>query len=401
MTQHEEKEALQQIRAAVALYGRDVKQYQNLGNIRAVLSPDGDYVLLNYTEEATYERTWSPVERVCRGLVLHIESTTIVALPFPKFFNLNEVEETRFDNLPNESFEVTTKMDGSCGIVWRDLEGRMRISTRGSFVSEQAEWAQRYWDEHYGPDRLPADTTLLFEIIYPENRVVLKYRPEEAGLYLIGGRLNNLGTDYSYSALAILAKASGFKTVPRHHILDLAGFVEVLPGLIGMEGVVIRFRNGLRVKLKTEEYVQLHKLISGLTPKRALDLLKQGGEAFHAYAIQLPDELQATARGYAAKINRVILAYFWVARERYQSILDLSDLPAVSRDAPDFEQQARARRKFVAQQIQTQVEPNLRPLVWALYDNKPIRQLLLKQIDLVRLFGPEAVEAETRLAEAA
>jgi RNA ligase len=402
MTQEEQAAALEEIRAAVALYGPDVAEYRNLGNIRATLSPDGAYILLNYTEEATFQRRWSPIEQVCRGLVLHIESTTIVALPFPKFFNLNETEATRLENLPaHERFEVTDKLDGSLGILFKDMRHKVRVVTRGSFVSEQAQWAQAYWDENYGPNLLPQGYTLLFEIIYPENRIVLNYSKDQAGLYLLGARDNRTGHDFSHHDLVDFAKHSGFKLVGVHHLFpDLAHIAGFIPDIKGIEGVVIRFESGLRVKLKTDEYVQLHKLISRLTPKTVLDLLKIGDEAFHAYAIQLPDELQATARRYEQTIKRFTTREFKEALDFVETVR-----PQLEREWEDETGTAladpRSLKAAFARRAKTYLDPAERAVAFAIYDHKPVRLLLLKQVNLVELFGAEAEADELETIEAA
>jgi hypothetical protein len=79
------------IGAAVLEYGRDTARYKELGNIRAVVDPfTGNFVLLNYTDEATYGKTWNDVERASRGLIYDLRNGQPVAIPFPKFFNVNE-----------------------------------------------------------------------------------------------------------------------------------------------------------------------------------------------------------------------------------------------------------------------------------------------------------------------
>ena len=45
--------------------------------------------------------------------------------------------------------EVTDKMDGSLGILYRRPDGVCAIATRGSFASDQALEANKIWSESY------------------------------------------------------------------------------------------------------------------------------------------------------------------------------------------------------------------------------------------------------------
>jgi hypothetical protein len=163
---------------------------------------------------------------------------------------------------------------------------------------------------------------------------------------------------------------------------------------------VIRFERGLRVKLKTEEYIALHRIISRLTPKTVLELLKLGDEAFHEYAVQLPDELQATARRYEQTIKRFMTQQFAAARAfvetvRPQLVTEWTDETGTALADP------RSIRADFARRVNEYLEPAYRSLAFAIYDDKPVRQLLLKQVNLEKLFGLEALAEALVLEEAA
>ncbi|HRF99146.1 MAG TPA: hypothetical protein PLZ51_28235, partial [Aggregatilineales bacterium] len=66
------------------------------------------------------------------------------------------------------------KMDGSLGILYR-WQGAYYIATRGNFDSDQAIWATIFLRTHYDLHNLADEYTLLFEIIYPDNRIVVNY----------------------------------------------------------------------------------------------------------------------------------------------------------------------------------------------------------------------------------
>jgi len=72
-----------------------------------------------------------PILAACRGLVVEWfrgGGYRLAALPFPKFFNLGEVPQTRTP--PPKGFVATEKLDGTLVIVWRDRFGELRTATR-------------------------------------------------------------------------------------------------------------------------------------------------------------------------------------------------------------------------------------------------------------------------------
>ncbi|MBA3825775.1 MAG: T4 RnlA family RNA ligase [Ktedonobacterales bacterium] len=360
-------EGLSTILAAVRQHGADVKAYRDLGAIVARLHPNGELLIFNYTAVATFRRDWTPVERICRGLIIHWPTASVVALPFPKFFNLNEQPETRLEALPTGPVEVTAKLDGSLGITF--WEGtRFAVATRGSFTGVQAEWATaRLHAAHLVAD-LPRDVTLLFEIIYPRNRVVINYGATE-GLFLIGARSLSDGRDLNHAELATLAKRYDFPLVPIEDVPHLAALVPLAERATGIEGWVVRFPNGLRVKIKTAEYLRFHRLVTGLTPARVRELLADDPAKFDSFLMDLPDEFQGEARALATAILAEVDAH--AAR---LSAVFAGPLAAAAAES----------RKTFAQLVLSQHQADAKYL-FALLDGRDIRPLLLADVDLATL----------------
>lgn len=148
------------------------------GYVRRQVHPSLPYYILNYSEKAQYERQWDEVTQQCRGLIVHTETSEVIARPFSKFFNYGEHPEGTFD--PRARVEVTDKMDGSLGIL---IQSSWEIATRGSFTSQQAVWATQWFREYANRDFFNPAYTYLFEIIVKWNRIVVEYDWE--GLILI------------------------------------------------------------------------------------------------------------------------------------------------------------------------------------------------------------------------
>jgi len=117
-------------------------EYLKEGLITERKHPDFDLYIYNYTATVQYGRLWDDVTMLCRGLIID-GAGNIVARPFPKFFNLEEHRQEGMPAVPNESFDVFEKMDGSLGIAYVTPDGYWSIATRGSFTSPQAIRAQK------------------------------------------------------------------------------------------------------------------------------------------------------------------------------------------------------------------------------------------------------------------
>ena len=67
---------------------------------------------------ATNLKHWNEYTLKARGIIFDSETGECIALPFKKFFNVNETQNTLIGNLPQEPFEVFDKLDGSLGISY-------------------------------------------------------------------------------------------------------------------------------------------------------------------------------------------------------------------------------------------------------------------------------------------
>lgn len=278
----------------------------------------GDLMLLGYSRQAYYGRRWTnPAVRHARGLVLNTETGAVVALPWPKFFNYGEpVAPDLVLPLPDGEPEVTIKMDGALGIGFPDPEDkdRLRWTTRGSFVGEQAQVAQHIWDRKYAANwarRPHYALTLLAEIIHPSTREVVRYGYED--LVLLSARVNRDGYELSRDALANIGALLGMPLTPNLESTfgAAAAFVAGLDR--DTEGVVCRWnldrcplcRVGLadclmcdghlpfvyRVKLKGEEYLRYHRLKTKCTPQMVSRMWEEG--SIEAMLPTLPEEFRA------------------------------------------------------------------------------------------------------------
>ncbi|MGI8813750.1 MAG: RNA ligase [Pseudonocardia sp.] len=232
------------------------------GYVRQQRHPELPLRIFNYTERAVYERVWNVATRRCRGLVADADGV-VRARPWPKMFNLGEPDASELDG--SEPVVATDKLDGSLGVLF-PVPGGWAVATRGSFVSDQARHATAIWHREYAAKFTPPPgVTVLVEIVYPGNRIVLDYGDRDE-LVLLGGV--EIATGRS-------VEVSGWpgSVAARFEYRTLADALAA-PPRAGAEGMVLHVpRTDERVKLKQIDYVALHRLIFGLTARRVWERL--------------------------------------------------------------------------------------------------------------------------------
>lgn len=247
---------------------------------------------LGYTEKAQWDRLWCHETLTCRGLIYEAESGEVLARPWPKFFNYGEPGAAAL--ALSDRVEVTDKMDGSLGILFRNpYTGELTIATRGSFDSDQARLANdQFVPALFGGAGLddawePIDgITYLTEIIHPSNRIVLDYGKKQ-GLALLGGVRIETGEVFG----------PWFDERWPDHRTESFGVMTVgdalaMPPRPNAEGLVLRFDDGgsHMVKVKQEDYVRLHKLVTGLSDKAVWEQMSENHGDVTAMAEAIPDE---------------------------------------------------------------------------------------------------------------
>ena len=280
------------------------------GYVSRRLHREHPYAILNYTDKAQYDNLWNDVTRQCRGLIYRLGDEEIIARPFKKFFNYGQAGADGIGL--DEPAYVTDKMDGSLGIAYRTPDGGLAIATRGSFHSEQAEWATAWLRYNLAPsdlDRLArwsATYTDLFEIIYPENRIVVNYGERAELVYLASVHVH-FGEVDRFSRNA----------VPTADTPLLAGSLrkalEIEPRE-NAEGVVVMTPDGRAVKLKQDDYLVKHKARFSLTPTRIWEALTSGME-LSDFLAGLPDEFHGAVVDVWGKIEANALVHHMLATD--------------------------------------------------------------------------------------
>lgn len=251
--------------------------------------PDLDLYVLNYTRKTQWEANWNPVTEMCRGMIVD-GRYNVIANPFSKFFNLGERMEPT--DLPDEMPTITEKLDGFLGIMYND-NGLPSITTRGSFGSSMALWATEWIrSTELVMEDFMSNFTYIFEIIEPalcrEHGMIVDYGTR-AECVLLAVRNTHTGEEVCHQSEAInlnLSFAEEYEGTLESAIAEMP-----VMGVDDSEGFVCKYSNGLRIKLKSDEYKRLHRLLKGLSPKRILNtLIEHGDEGINDMLEGVPDE---------------------------------------------------------------------------------------------------------------
>lgn len=238
-----------------------LEKLQSEFGIKANRHEDGR-IILNYSQIDSPKT--EPVARGARGLVVDSDYN-LVANSFHRFFNWGEHKD-EMDLFDWSDFTATVKEDGSLILLYY-YKGKWHINTRNSFGDGEVNnsghtWRDlfyRAWD--YEWDMLDKESTYVFELCSPYNKVVRQYSKPQ--LYFITKFVEGIEGDHRFTRYNNMLY-NEFNMVD---ILEFTDYHQILKFLEQkesedptFEGVVIRDRNNIRFKVKSASYVALHHM---------------------------------------------------------------------------------------------------------------------------------------------
>ena len=329
-----------------------LEKYHKDGLLHKQTHPTYDLTIWNYSPKVQYEKLWDDVTIMCRGLVTNSDGH-IIARPFKKFFNY---EEHKPEDIPNENYVVYEKMDGSLGILF-NYKNEWILATRGSFTSPQSIKGKQILDVKHDISSLRKDNTYLFEIIYPENRIVVDYKGEEK-LVVLGVIHTETGEEIPDSSTFFMQEA-GFELVTIYktwnEIFDL--LKKDIPN--DKEGYVVKFKNGFRMKIKGDEYKRLHKILTNISNRDIFEYVKEG-KPLDEILDKVPDEfynwVKETKENFEHQFKTIDKDY----TRTYKTIIDINGIT----DKKSFANYALSYKHSA--------------ILFAMYDNKKYDRIIWK-----------------------
>lgn len=232
--------------------------------------------------ESDFWNMYDGLYRECRSCVIDLESETLefISLPFDKFFNIGQIEETSLENIKErinnaKCVEFSDKLDGSmvCASWYKndvvlstanalDPENSWRLKAAINMFNSDPHYR---WMAEYGNS-----FTFIFEMISQADAHVVVYPKEMEGLYLIGIRNKRSGALAPYSKVIEFAKEW---SIPSTEIFS-TNIDEVMNNLdkkkgYEKEGFVI-YIDEFMVKVKYDDYSKLHGIIGSISSVNAV-----------------------------------------------------------------------------------------------------------------------------------
>lgn len=337
-----------------------LKKYLEEGIIKERKHPTLDLWIYNYTHLCQFSGIWNELTLACRGLVLDKEQN-VIAHPFKKFFN---IEEHQY-KVPNEPFDVFEKVDGSLGIMFF-YDNQWIFASRGSFDSDQAIEMAKIWKEkyHYSEHHMDVNSTYLFEIIYPENRIVVDYG-DTRELVLLSRFITDTGEEILPAHCSVFSAFSSatpsFRFAKSYHFNSIDDVLK--SNLDNSEGYVVRFESGFRVKIKFAEYIRLHKLITEASTTSIWESLSKGDD-LEVLLEKVPDEFYDWVKATKTKLEKDYQKIESEAKKHFNNLM----------------RQKFQNRKDQANFVINSTAPKLNGILFAMLDEKEYSQIIWKMI---------------------
>ena len=249
-----------------------------------------------------------PLVRECRGVILEKNTWNVVCYPFKKFFNFGE---SYADEIDWASARVLEKVDGSLVKVYF-YDGEWRVGTNGTIDANDAELSSPPYETFMELfdmaadickldfNRLDTNCTYIFELRSPYNKVVVPY--DDIRIVHIGTRDNRTCEEVEVDI--------GIEKPKQYMLSSLDDCIAMAATFdFTQEGFVIVDKNYHRVKVKSEDYIRVHRLANNgsLTRERAVDLVRMNEiEEFLNYCPQYTSYIRDTQHRLAMFRNDIL-----------------------------------------------------------------------------------------------
>ena len=253
----------------------DWRNILNDKNIK--IKEDNNFLIFNYSIGCDFS---DPIVKEARGIIIDKNTLTIACWPFSKFFNSHEKYADKIDW---NTARVQEKCDGSIiKLFFNNYTNSWQWATNSTInaanASSESMFSDNFLDIINKADNLKdipfndlnRNFTYIFELVGPENRVVVYY--PNTHLYHIGTRDNISGNELNTDI--------GIEKPKTYPLKSFDNVLEAVKTLntgdsAEHEGFVVVDGNWRRIKVKTPEYLMFHHFANGvlLNKSKVIELI--------------------------------------------------------------------------------------------------------------------------------
>lgn len=199
----------------------------------------------------------------------------------------------------------------------------------------------------------------------PTNKIVINY--DEAKLVYLGTRDVFTG-EYSWNSMTSML----FEPVPHRGTAgNLVNFVAKTRAETAGEGYIIRFEDGMMVKVKNDWYVRVHKTLDDVRSDRAIVTLGLNEE--------LDDVLPLIPEEDRSRVENVFHTFMEALNKKQILLTNLKKMifEVYMQDPYIFENPTVDKKRLALELVPTMKDKRLAKFVFSLADGKEPRDLLL------------------------
>ena len=272
---------------------------------------DGIYVL-KYKRTVFYDNLWNEYLEECRGTIVDADFN-LVTYPFTKIYNYGvEKNAPVFDN--DDQMTAFRKVNGfMVAVTYHNND--VLVSTTGStdsdFVGYAREMMLRHmpwadWQMAMSNDDMRG-MTFMFECVHPDDPHII---PEKEGMYVLGYRVNELGSRVGHDPCVLQDLSILFKCYKPESVTSNMARIKQLAKECKHEGFVFYHNDGRAAKIKSPYY--LVKKFVARNPRTDKLMRPDIKQSLDEEYYPLIDAIQADIVAYTALDEQARLA--WVRK---------------------------------------------------------------------------------------
>lgn len=292
------------------MFKDDLKAFVENNPKLVSMKPAGDGIfVLKYKKTVFYDNLWNDYLEECRGTIVDADFN-IVTYPFTKIYNYGvEAKAPVFE----DSTKVTAfrKVNGfMVACTWHN--GDVLVSTTGStdspFVAMAKEMMLTHmcWED-WQLTFANADMrglTVMFECVHPNDPHIV---PEEAGMYVLGYRENEWGSEVGHDPFVLLDLKSAFNCRIPESVTATMTQLQTMAKECKHEGYVFYSDDDRAAKIKSPYY--LVKKFVARNPRTDKLMRPDVKQSLDEEYYPLIDAIQADIEAYTALDEQARLAW--------------------------------------------------------------------------------------------